>query len=521
MSADVNMSAGSTDTVDHGKVVVRCPADGSVVGSVPAMSTAEVADLARRLRAAQPEWERLGSEGRSKWLYAWCDWILDNQDHLLRLVQLEGGKSWGDASIEALASTQAIKYFADNVASFLADKRPRPSGLPNKVKRLRVRYRPHQLVGTVMPWNYPLAMPMLDIPAALAAGAAVLSKPSEVTPLAWQAAVEGWNEIGAPPVLGCATGRGETGAAVVDHVDMIQFTGSTKTGRMVAARAGERLIPCSLELGGKDAMIVLADADLERAANGAVWGGMFNCGQSCTAIERVYVEEAVYDEFVRLVVEKTARLRQGMDAPHSFEADIGALANEAQREIVQRQVADALERGARVLTGGRAAAGEGCMYEATVLVDVDHSMACMNEETFGPTLPIMKVADQDEAVRFANDSAYGLSASIWTKDHEVAYELSQRLEVGAVNVNNAMLNVFQFPVPHSGWKDSGVGARFGGEQGVLKYCRAQAYVTDRIEAKSELQWYPYTRPIGRLQARMVNLLAARDWRRRLGRSSGR
>ncbi len=499
------------------EIVVRSPGNGAPVGTVANLDREAIKKIAADLRQAQPAWEELGPKRRAEWLLRWSDWILDNQERLLRLVQLEGGKSWGDASIEALAATQAIKYFANNAAAFMADKKPRTSGLPNKVKRLRIRYRPYQLVGVVSPWNYPLAMPMLDIPAALAAGCAVLSKPSEVTPLAWQAAVEGWKEIGAPPVLGCATGDGEAGAAVVDLVDMIQFTGSTRTGRLVGARAGERLIPCSLELGGNDAMIVLADADLERAANGAVWGGMFNAGQSCTAIERVYVVDEVYDRFLDILLGKVKALRQGMDEPGSFEKDFGATATEAQLAIVDEHVQDALASGATALIGGHRVAGPGLMYEPTILVDVDHSMKCMREETFGPILPVMRVKDADEAVRLANDSNYGLSASIWTKNRKLAAELAARIEVGAVNLNNAMLNVFQFPVPHAGWRESGVGARFGGEHGLLKYCRSQAYVVDKIEMKSEFHWYPYTKRMGRLQARMVNLLAGRDWRRRLGR----
>jgi acyl-CoA reductase-like NAD-dependent aldehyde dehydrogenase len=348
-------------------------------------------------------------------------------------------------------------------------------------------------------------------------GAAVLTKPSEVTPLVWAEVVRGWSEIGAPQVLACATGRGETGAAVVEQVDMIQFTGSTATGRRIAVRAAERLIPASLELGGKDAMIVLSDADLDRAVGGAVWGGLFNAGQSCVAVERIYVEAPVYDEFVQRLTAAVGKLRQGMDKPGDFTADLGAMANETQMGIVERHVGDAIARGAQALTGGKRAA-DGLFYPPTVLVGVDHSMSCMREETFGPTLPVMKVADEAEAVRLANDSDYGLSASVWTRSAKRARRVGHQLEAGGVNVNNAMTHVFQFPLPMGGWKESGLGQRFGGPNGVRKYCRPQAFVSERVALKSELHWYPYTLRKANITAKALRLTGMHDWRRRLGRA---
>jgi acyl-CoA reductase-like NAD-dependent aldehyde dehydrogenase len=343
-----------------------------------------------------------------------------------------------------------------------------------------------------------------------------MSKPSEVTPLSWIAAVDGWREIGAPAVLEVVTGAGETGAAVVDAVDMVQFTGSTETGRKIGARAGERLIPASLELGGNDAMIVLADADLERAVNGAVWGGFFNAGQSCTAVERVYVESPIYERFVDALVAKTCSLRTGMDLPGGYGADFGALATEGQLAIVERHVEQARAAGARILTGGKRQ-DQGFLYEATVMVDVRNDMACMQEETFGPTLPVMRVTDAEEAVQMANDSTYGLSASVWSTDSAKARAVAQRLNVGAVNINSVMMNVFQFPVPQAGWLISGVGAR-AGANGVLKYTRPQSMVSDLVEMESEIFWYPHTKRLGAIQERAVSVLGARDWRRRLGRT---
>jgi betaine-aldehyde dehydrogenase len=277
------------------------------------------------------------------------------------------------------------------------------------------------------------------------------------------------------------------------------------------------LIPCSLELGGNDAAIVLADADLDRAVNGVVWGSLFNSGQACVAIERVYVEAQIHDEFVTRVTERVARLRQGQDG-QGYDADIGALASVAQLEIVESQVHDAVGKGARVATGGGRSDLGGTFFEPTVLVNVDHTMTVMTEETFGPTLPIMKVPDADEAIRLANDSRYGLSASIWTANPKRGRELARRLEAGAVNVNDVFTNLFTFPAPHSGWKQSGIGARLGGAYGIHKYCRTQSITESRFAFRSELLWFPYTARKGRFVGSLLRLLAARNLRRRLGRS---
>lgn len=401
------MTATADSLVTDERFEVHNPADGRVIATVPVHAAEQVAVMAAGLRAAQPEWEAIGPRGRARHLLDWLDWIMDNERRLLDLDQAESGKSWGDVAMETSIAVEMINYITKNLDEWLADQKISTYGPANVAKRLRVHLRPHQLVGIITPWNAPLGMPMLDVPFALAAGAAVLTKPSEATPLTWAEVVRGWREeIGAPPVLGCATGRGATGAAVVDEVDMIQFTGSTRTGRAIAIRAAERLIPCGLELGGKDAMIVLDDAPVDRAVAAAVWGGFYNCGQACISIERVYVHEKVYDEFVTKLAEQTAALRVGVDTDHSFTKDVGALVTPAQVDIVEHHVNDAVAKGARVLTGGQRRP-PGNYFLPTVLVDVDHSMDCMTEETFGPTLPVMKVASEDEAITLANDSPYG------------------------------------------------------------------------------------------------------------------
>ncbi|WP_051471474.1 aldehyde dehydrogenase family protein [Patulibacter minatonensis] len=495
-------------------IEVRRPADGTVIGNVPVHTAADVAAMAAQLREAQVEWEAIGPHGRRLWLQRLRDWMLDNEDRLTELVVAESGKVHQDASVEVPTCVDIINYYAEHAEAFMADRRERPHSPAYLTKQLKVVHRPHPLVGVITAWNFPLVSPLIDVPPALAAGCAVLSKPSEAAPLAWGEVVRGWREdLAAPPVLACATGFGETGAAVVDAVDMVQFTGSAATGRRIGIRCAERMIPAGLELGGKDAMIVLADADLERAANGAVWGGFFNAGQVCVSVERVFVEAPVYDAFVEKVVEKTRALRQGPERG-PFGADVGALVTDAQLQIVARHVDDALARGAKAPVGGGRRPGQ--YFEPTVLTDVTADMECMTEETFGPTLPVMKVADADEAVRLANASEYGLSAAVYSKDHARAEAVGRRLEVGTVNINNSAINVFQLSVPMGGWKNSGLGARSGGADGLLKYCRSQTITVDRFEPASELIWFPYTQTKGRIFSTVSRLIGGRDLRRRFG-----
>lgn len=509
------------DPADSPMIHVRCPADGRLVGTVPQAGAADVRAVAADLRRAQPAWEDLGPEGRARHLRAWRDWFLDNERRLGELVQAETGKTWNDAAMEPMIGIDLINYFTKHAAEFLAPRKVTPHGPAGATKRLRVTVRPYPLVGLITPWNGPIGNPMLDVVGALLAGAAVLSKPSEFTPLSWEEAVRGWrDDIGAPPVLACVTGDGTTGAAVVDEVDMIMFTGSARTGRRIAARAGERLIPCSLELGGKDAMLVLADADIDRAASAAVWGSMLNAGQACVSVERVYVEAPVHDEFVDKVTAKVKALRVGMDRPGEFGAEVGAIATPAQLGIIEAHVQDALAKGARLMTGGRRR-DEGLFFEPTVLVDVDHTMDCMRHETFGPTLPIMKVQDEEEAIGLANDSPYGLSASVFSRDPDRAERVADRLEAGAVNINNVLSNFFQLPLPMGGWKESGIGTRLGGANALLKFCRPQAQVAERLNLPAEPYWYPVSYRKAVLQARFMRLLGARDWRRRLGVTGGR
>ncbi len=505
------MTAIQPDT-RQATIQVRNPADGSVVGEVPIDSAEAVAAKAREVRLFQPEWEAMGPNGRKSWLLKFQDWVLDNAERITDVVQSETGKVRADASLEAPLTADLLNYWAGNAEKFLADRHPKPHNLLMMTKRLTTVHRPYPVVGLIIPWNFPFANAALDGVAALAAGAALLLKPSEVTPLGAVEFARGWSEIGAPPVLALTTGYAETGAAVIANSDYVHFTGSTATGRKVAVACAERLIPYSLELGGKDPAVVLADADLERAANGLAGGGMINSGQVCVSIERVYVEAPVYDEFVAKLTAKVGQLRQGQDDDR-YRFDVGAMATAAQRDIVARHVDEAVAGGARVTTGGRPT-GIGTFFQPTVLADVDQSMSCMREETFGPTLPVVKVADEDEAIRLANDSRYGLSASVWTSDPARGERVARKLEAGAVNINDAMANGFHFGLPMPGWKDSGIGARNGGAEGILKYCRAQAITTPRIPTQAnEPLWFPYSRRKFRFSLGLMRAAAAHGVRR--------
>lgn len=491
---------------------VRNPADGTVVGHVCDHPVDAVSGVVAELRRRQPEWESLGVAGRAKWLLRFQDWLIDNGARLTDVVQSETGKTRFDAEIEVPAAIDLAKYWARHAPGFLAEEHPRPHSPIGVTKRLITRFCPYPVVGIVTPWNLPLLNPCFDAFAALMAGAAVVVKPSEVTPLSAVELARGWGEIGAPPVLRVVTGGGDTGRAVVDRVDYVQFTGSTATGRAIATACGDTLTPYSLELGGKDPAIVLADADLERAAAGIVYGGLFNSGQVCISVERVYVEAAGYERFVATLLERVQRLRQGHD-DRGFRFDIGAMATRAQCDIVRRHVDDAVARGARILLGGNVS-DSAAFFEPTVLVDVDHSMACLTEETFGPLLPVIKVADEDEAVRLANDSVYGLSATVWCGDRRRGERVARRLEVGAVNINDAFANMVNFAVPMGGWKNSGVGARFGGAAGIRKYCRPQAILAPRgLQLKREPLWYPASKIRSRVVTTLMRAFDGRGRRR--------
>lgn len=491
---------------------VRDPATGRTVAVVPVDDRAAVDGVAQRLRQAQVAWAESSPRERARWLTRWRDWILAHTEELTDLLMSETGKVRPDALVETTASCEFITYYADHAEEFLAKDKVKASGVLSLPKRLSKSYRPYPLVGIVTPWNFPITLFLMDAAPALAAGCAVLAKSSEETPLTCARIIDGWQEIGAPPILAHVVGAAETGAAVVDCVDFVQFTGSTATGRAVAVRCAELLKPVSLELGGKDPAIVLEDAHLDRAVEGIAWGGLFNSGQVCISVERVYVVDAVYEEFVTRLAKRVGDLKQGL----GMGCDVGAMVTARQVDIAQQHVDDAVAAGAKVLVGGTRGA-KGNFYAPTVLINVDHTMSCMREETFGPTIPVMRVANEEEAIRLANDSEYGLSATVWTRDHVRAQRVARRLDFGAVNVNDVFSNLFATTLPHNGWKASGIGARLGGAYGIHKYCQVQAVTVPRIPVLTrEPTWYPYSNRRARIAETVLRAAAGRGVRQRLG-----
>jgi acyl-CoA reductase-like NAD-dependent aldehyde dehydrogenase len=505
------MTATMPDTATA-TIEVENPATGQIAGSVPRMSVEDVAPMVARARAVQAAWWGLGYDGRAQILKRAQKWVLDNADRVIDTIVSETGKTRDDAQLAEIGyAAGAFGFWAKNAEKFLSERKVRTSSPMLIGKKAVVRYRPRGVVGVIGPWNYPLTNSFGDCIPALAAGNAVILKPSEVTPLTSLLMAECFAKCGAPDgVFQVLTGLGDVGAELIDHVDFVMFTGSTATGKKVAARAAETLTPVGLELGGKDPMIVLADADVERAANAATFYSMQNGGQTCISVERVYVEEPVYDEFVQKVTDKVAKLRQG-DPRGTASVDVGAVTFDKQVEIVESHVEDARAKGATIPVGGKRAAGPGRFFEPTVLLDVDHSMDCMTKETFGPTLPIMKVRDAEEALRLANDSPYGLQASVWTRDTARGEQIASRIDSGVANVNEHLISYVALELPMGGWKESGLGTRHGAD-GIRKYARQQASVVSRFGLKREIFMFPYSKRSAGLIGRFLRLVYGRGAR---------
>jgi acyl-CoA reductase-like NAD-dependent aldehyde dehydrogenase len=499
---------GTTTAAPVETFAVYNPATGAKLASLPIMTPAQVEQAVRRARPAQQEWAALSFSERRKIMFRWRSKLVANKEKIVATLVAENGKPRQEALVELFYLADVIGYYCRHAPRFLKDQAV-PLHLL-KTKRARVTYHPVGVVGVISPWNFPLLLGFGDALAALAAGNAVVLKPSEITPLSVKLLVELAEGVGFPPgLLQVVTGLGETGGSLVDYADLIAFTGGTSTGKKVLERASRRLIPVLLELGGKDPMIVLKDADLERAVRGAVAGAFFNSGQVCISVEKLFVEDPIYDSFVEKLVEQVQKLRLGSDAGGDYNVDLGPMTFQGQLDLVERQVADARAKGATILTGGKRR--EGLFYEPTILTGVTPDMLVMREETFGPVLPVIRVKDAAEAVKLANTSSFGLSSSIWTRDTSKGEALARKLEAGSTCVNDVIINYILPEVPFGGIKDSGLGYRHGGPDSLKKFCRPQTVLTDRLGLKSEPFWMPYGKPVAKLLGLALDLLYRRKY----------
>jgi acyl-CoA reductase-like NAD-dependent aldehyde dehydrogenase len=385
-----------------------------------------------------------------------------------------------------------MSYFAKNAQRLLKREKIKIGNYTYLGRSSYIVYKPFGVVAIISPWNYPWAIPLDEVVMALMAGNTVLLKPSEYTPLIGLKIGEIFERAGIPEgVLQVLTGDGTTGSALVDAgVDKILFTGSVATGKRIAERAASKLIPVVLELGGKDPLIVLEDADVRMAAAAAVWGAFSNSGQSCASVERCYVHEDVSEEFIRYVVEETSGLVQSEGSSEG--CDIGAMSNERQLKTVSDHVTDAVRNGALVLAGGhRNEKLSGLFFEPTVVTNVNHNMALMTEETFGPVLPIMTFKTTEEAIRLANDTIFGLTASVWTRDTRKGYEVASKIEAGTIMVNEVLYTHAIAQTPWGGMKQSGLG-RTHGLQGLMELVVPQHIHINRFTVLRDLWWYKYT-----------------------------
>ncbi len=473
------------------RLKLQGPADLRPLGEIEVNTATDVREALKRARRAQVGWGELPLTERVRYMERALEILLERQDEFVQTIMAESGKAQTEAlMIEIFAACDALRYFSRRALEVLQPEKRSMHGVLSWTKRLRVVYRPLGVVGVISPWNGPFILSLNPTVQALLAGNAVLLKPSEVTPGSGALVGKLFEEAGLPEdVLTVLQGDGETGAALVESgVDKITFTGSVGTGRKVAVACAERLVPCTLELGGKDPMIVCADADMDKAAAGAVAGAIFNTGQYCCGTERIYVVDAVADTFIEKVVTRVEALRQGSEG----EFDVGAMFWPRQLELVEAHVQDAVAKGARALVGGRRNPDlKGLYYEPTVLVDVTHDMQIMTEETFGPVLPIMRVKDEAEALRMANDSDFGLSANVWSRDVSRAETIAARVNSGSVCVNDMAMAYGVLEAPFGGRKNSGLG-QVNGDEGLRSYCFAQSIVTDRLGGKITSTHYPYS-----------------------------
>ena len=481
------------------EIISYDPGTGQEIGRAPLSSSEEVKAAVTTARRTQPAWAGLPYQERGRVILEARKLMLAERDELAILISRETGKPVAEAlSMEIVPTLDAMHYFAHAAGDLLRPQKIDIGQYGLMGRSSSIVFRPLGVIGIISPWNFPLATPADEVVMALMAGNAVVLKPSELTPLIALKLCDIFSRAGLPPgLLNVVTGDGSTGRALIDaQVDKIMFTGSVATGKRVAEAAAKYLTPVVLELGGKDPMIVLEDANIENAARAAVWGAFANSGQACASVERCYVQESIANKFIEQLVAETRALKQGLGTETGI--DVGAMSNENQLQIVSDHVAEARQRGAKALTGGQRGTNlEGLFYEPTVLTNVDHDMTIMRDETFGPVLPVMTFTTEAEAIEFANDSVYGLTASVWTKDIAKGRRIAERIEAGTVMVNEVVYTHGIAQTPWGGVKQSGYG-RTHGRLGLLELVHPQHIHVNRLSFLPDLWWFRYSPRAGKL-----------------------
>jgi acyl-CoA reductase-like NAD-dependent aldehyde dehydrogenase len=498
--------------------VCASPATREILGESSEDTVDSVREIIGRARRAQGAWAETPIRQRSRAILRARDYLVAHADELSEIISQDNGKTRVDAiSTEVLPAALAASYYARKAPQFLRRQRLGAASLLMANKRSQVRRVPWGVVAVISPWNYPLSIPFSEVVMGLLAGNAVVLKVATQTQLVGRAIARCFAAAGLPEGVFAYVnlpGRLAGDALFEGGVNKLFFTGSVAVGKQLMAKAAETLTPICLELGGNDAMLVCADADLQRAASGAVWGGFSNCGQSCAGVERIYVHADVYDAFLDLLSKKITALRVGRDV--DFAVDLGAMTTEAQSAKVRQHVQDAVDRGA-VIHAQSACPPEsaGNFLPAMVLTGVDHSMLLMREETFGPVVGVMKVASMDEAIALANDSAYGLTGSVWSRHTGTARRLAERIEAGTVMINDHLISHGLAETPWGGFKQSSLG-RTHGAIGFAEMTQPQCIITDVMPGlRRNLWWHPHGRQVYDTMTSILRMLYAPRWSTRV------
>jgi succinate-semialdehyde dehydrogenase/glutarate-semialdehyde dehydrogenase len=497
-------------------IISHNPATEQEIATVDALESDGAVDAIAAAKEAFPGWAATPVAERQKIIGRWLQIMLEEGDELANLVSAEGGKPIAEAKlVDVFPGLETLSYYSKKLTRLLAFKPVKPHQLLFAHWRAGYRFDPLGVMAIITPWNYPVGIPMAEIVPAVGAGNTVVFKPASATVLTGLMLGDMARRAGFPPgVVNTVALPGSATDVVLDHPDVVKilFTGSVDIGRHVARRCAERLVPAQLELGGKDAAVVAADANLERTARGLVWGAFVNSGQTCASIERAYVERPIFDRLLARIIELTNELKVG--DPTLPDTDMGPLTTKGQLDIVARQVEEALATGARALTGGARPDGPGFFYPPTVLVDVNDDMEAMREETFGPTLPVVAVDSIEEAVRRANESKFGLTASGWTSSSSIAARLQRELEAGVVTINDHAVAFGEQTGTWGGVRESGIG-RAHGQFGFHELVNVKYVMRDPGTDRAMPWYYPYDRDFGSFLAAALPML----YRKGLGKFS--